>query len=187
MFARPGFAACVPLLIASFFGCHAIEEEASRAPEVREVETVLDRLYDAFGFDAGGEADWSTMRSLFAEGATFVSPIRDGGAARGVGTDRFLADFRDWVTTGDVRETGLQERITHVRVDAFGNVAHAWVVFEGFVPGEEARRTYGLDSLQLIRDEGAWKVISFTSQYTDGKRDMPDRFVHPAFAWRERP
>lgn len=160
----------------------ATAEASSKASEAddatnAEIEQMLDTLYEAFCFDAKGEADWDGMRAVFADGATFVSPIRDGAPAKGVDADRFVKDFKDWCLTGSIRKTGLYERITHTRVDHFNNVGHAYVTFEGYVPGEEKRRTFGLDCLQLIRDSGQWKVISFTSQYTNDKLPMPERFV----------
>ena len=189
-FARPTSRPWVVLLglLSSASGCNAPGDPVESSPgsaEVRAIESMLDELYTSFCFDAGGEADWTRMRALIAPGATFVSPIPDGGSAAGVDVERFVADFRDWCRTGAYRETGLHERITHARIDRFGNVAHAYVTFEGFVPGEDEPRTLGLDSIQLVRDAGDWKLISFTSQYTSEARTMPERFTRERDAWTD--
>jgi len=76
-----------------------------------------------------------------------------------------------------VRSTGLHERILNARVDVFGGVAHAFVAFEGFVPGTGEFRSRGLDSIQLLRDRGRWRVVSFTTQYASDASPLPARFL----------
>ena len=151
--------------------------EQAQEPELAAIELTLEELYRAFCFDAGGPADWDAIRALSIEGACFVSPIPPGGRARAADTETFLADFARWIETSPEGESGLHERIVSTRVDAFGNVAHAWVTFEGFVPGERAPRTRGLDSIQLARDRGRWKVASFTTQYESAQAPLPTRFL----------
>ena len=58
-------------------GCVAVGAHPVPPPPdaARTVEGAIDALYDAFGWDAGGEADWDGMRDLFADGAVFVAPI----------------------------------------------------------------------------------------------------------------
>ena len=73
--------------------------------------------------------------------------------------------------------TGLHERILRIRADVYGSIAHAYVSFEGYVPGEEQARTRGLDSLQFVRDGPRWLLISFTTQYERLRLPMPARFL----------
>ena len=132
----------------------------------------LDTLYEAFCFDAGGEADWAAMEALFADGAAFVSP----GAAHAVDAEQFLVDFREFIRTSPLGKTGFHERILKVRVDHFGSIAHAWVAFEGFVPGEVEARTRGLDSIQFVLEDEQWRLVSFTTQYEREGLPLPTRF-----------
>ena len=143
---------------------------------LREVHATIEALYLAFCFDAGGEPDWEAMRALFVEGAAFVPPIAPGATPAAGDADAFLSDFARWIETSDVGTTGLHERILRVRVDRFGHIAHAWVAFEGHLPGEADARTRGLDSIQLVLDGERWKVASFTSQYEGRGLLLPTRF-----------
>ncbi|MFT7670224.1 MAG: hypothetical protein ACI8X5_002932 [Planctomycetota bacterium] len=146
------------------------------SPDVDEIEQMLARLYQTFSFEPGTEADWDGMRELFAEGASFAAPIRSDQAVKLTDTEAFIADFARWIRTSEVGRTGLHERILSTRIDVFGNIAHAYVTFEGIVPGEEQRQSLGLDSLQLVLDRGQWKLASFTSQYTSAALPLPGRF-----------
>ena len=146
------------------------------AGQRQQIEQTLDALYRSFCFDGGGEADWESMESLFLEGASFVAPIRAGVAPRAVQGDKFIDDFKAWISSSTEGETGLHERIENMRIDVFGNVAHAYVLFEGFVPGEEMASTRGVDSIQLVRHGERWLVASFTTQYASDGLPVPTRF-----------
>lgn len=150
--------------------------------DTRAIVVTIQELYRAFCFDAGDEADWDAIRALAAEGAVFVAPIAEGKTPRAVGIEDFLRDFQSYVASDAVRATGLHERITHTRIDAFGHVAHAYVVFEGFLPGTNETVSRGLDSIQLVLDGERWKVVSFTTQYESAGRLLPARFMaEPCF------
>ncbi len=137
---------------------------------------LIHRLYAAFCFDADGEADWDALRSDMAAGATFVSPVPEGQTPTGVDTERFLADFQAFIRQSPLGESGYHERVVRTRIDHLGAVAHAWVTFEAFVPGQGVDRR-GVDSLQLVRDGAEWKLVSFTTQYESDALALPPRFA----------
>lgn len=125
----------------------------------------LDDLYDAFDFDAGGEADWDAMRGLFLPGATFVAPVNPARPPSGENADAFLSGFQAWSRTGEYSESGLYERILERSFHHAGHIAHAWVRFEGYLPETGEVRTRGIDSIAFVRDGERWKVVSFSTQY----------------------
>jgi hypothetical protein len=179
------FALCLSVVGVSSFlsacqtqaGIHVQSEESQLEEEVAELEWLIEKLYGTFSFDAGAQPDWVGMESLFAQGANLVAPIRDGGEAEVTGAAVFLASFKEWIESSPVGKTGLHERVLDTRIDVFQNIAHAYVTFEGFVPGEECAQTLGLDSLQLVRDQGEWKLVSFSTQYSGSNLPMPQRFL----------
>ena len=98
-----------------------------------------------------------------------------GAPAVAEDTEAFLAGFASYVRGGPYSESGLHERLLGVRVELFGGIAHAWVAFEGHAPGEEEALTRGVDSLQLVRDAGVWRLASFTTQYEGEGLELPAR------------
>lgn len=170
------------LLIAGSASLHAEPAPPAHAAEEQEagkVRRTLDALYEAFSFDAGGAPDWEGLRSLFLPGAAFVDPVKPGVPPKGIGADAFLANFRNWVETNPKAKAGFRERIVAARVDHFGHLAHAYVTFEGYVPGATTAETRGLDSIQLVLDGDLWKVASFTTQYEEPGLPLPGRFRTP--------
>jgi hypothetical protein len=147
-------------------------------PAERAIAATLDALYDAFCFDPHGEPDWGAMRALFAAGAAFYGPA--GDAPVGVDAERFLADFAAYAARPPFDASGLHERIVHARIDAYGAIAHAYVAFEGFVPGQPGVVTRGLDGIQLVKAGERWLVASFTTQFESPALPMPARFLGTA-------
>ena len=146
-------------------------------PTRSAIDATLATLYQSFSFDKGKEPEWSVMRSLFLEGASFVDPISDAAQPRAIGVEAFITNFREAVENAPAFREGLRERIVVARVDHFGHVAHAYVTFEGFVPGEYRARTRGVDSIQLVRSGTQWMVASFTTQYEKRDLPLPSRFL----------
>ena len=134
----------------------------------------IDRLVPE---DLAEVEDWEAQRAIYLDGASFVSPARVGLRPEGVDEASFLSDFREFVLEGPYAQTGFHERIVGLRVDTFGGIAHAFVAFEGFRPGEGETVSRGLDSIQFVRDGGAWRLVSFTTQYEGPDLSMPGRFL----------
>lgn len=151
----------------------AAEDTASR-----DIRAMLDALYLSFSFDAGQQPDWAAMKALLLPGAVFVDPVKPGVPPRGKSTEEFLAGFRHWVETDPKLKNGFRERIVAVRLERYGRIAHAWVSFEGYVPGPAAAKaeTRGIDGIQLVLDGKDWKVAGFTTQFEEPQVAIPRNF-----------
>lgn len=169
----------IPLLLALLASCRT-SAPASAQPEtdVREVRAVVERLYEAFCFDAGGQADWQTIEASCLPDGVYAAPCAPGSSPRLGDRSVFLADFRAWVAS-DAARSGLHERILAARIERCGGMAHAFVAFEGVDPASGERKTLGVDSLVLLDDHGRWKVASFATQYADASAGLPRRFLDP--------
>ncbi|HSX55352.1 MAG TPA: hypothetical protein VLG14_08650 [Sphingomonas sp.] len=123
-----------------------------------EIGKVLDELYDMISGPAGPR-DWSRQRAIFHEESrqmrTWVEP--DGTPAiRIMGGDAYAADTTPFFAANDFYEIETARRI-----NVFGNMAHAWSIYEARRSPDSAdldRR--GINSIQLYKDVDGWKVIS---------------------------
>lgn len=168
----PRFALAAALAL---LACRSVP--ADPRPGHADIEATIVELYRAFGFDAQSEPDWKTQRRIYLEGAAFVPAIQAGRMPAIDDTEKFIADFRAFATGGPYRDTGFHERIIGTRIESFGGIAHAFVAFEGFVPGRPEALSRGLDSLQLVHDGEVWRLVSFTTQYENEGLKLPQRFV----------
>jgi hypothetical protein len=123
-----------------------------------EIGKVLDELYDIISGPAGPR-DWSRQRAIFHDESrqmrTWIEP--DGSSAiRIMGRDAYAAD-----TTPYFMENAFYEIETARRINVFGNMAHVWSIYEARRSPDAAdldRR--GINSIQLYKEAGSWKVIS---------------------------
>jgi hypothetical protein len=161
-------------------GRRSAPDAVLEAPTQRAIRRTLDTLYAAFSFEAGSAPAWDTMRTLVLPGAAFVDPVATGVAPHAVPLDTFVTHFRAWVEGTPKGKAGFRERIMTARIDAYGHIAHAFVTFEGAVPGRVVADERGVDSIELVRVGADWKVASFTTQYETPGVSLPARFGgHP--------
>ncbi|QDU65146.1 nuclear transport factor 2 family protein [Engelhardtia mirabilis] len=165
-----------------FAGCRTVAmQDTGGGGDLEPIRSMLVELYESFSFGPGEEADWDGMRTLFAPGANFYSPIRAGRTPVGEDVEEFVQGFRDWVTGTPIGESGLREEITHWQIVRCGTIAHAFVTFDGVLP-DGTPYSQGVDAIQLVLDGERWLLASFTSQYARAGAPLPERFVDPSFA-----
>lgn len=142
------------------------------------VDQTLDALYGAVTFGPGGECDWEVLREVFLPDAIFSQPPPRGEQRRLMDLDGFFADFRDFIANSPVKQTGFSEAIAHRSSDQFGDIAHAYVIFEPRLGGLDAPVAgRGMDSVQLVRIDGRWWVASITTQFERPTTPLPKRFL----------
>ncbi|MEX1025501.1 MAG: hypothetical protein WD226_10545 [Planctomycetota bacterium] len=167
-------ALCLPLVATA---CLATPPPHETPRELLAVSDTLEELYRAFSFEAGGDADWEAMRSLFLPGAAFVLPYEGEPEPRIVDLETFMAEFRAWIATSPDADDGFVERIVAHRVDHFGRIAHAWVLFEAEVPARAEPNERGIDSIQLVSSPAGWRIVSFTTHYESESTRLPADFL----------
>ena len=133
---------------------------ASRPADAKDVatpEVIVAALYDVISGGAGQKRDWDRMRSLFHPEARLVPMLkRPDGIARCTSP---------WMTTSSVRgpmleQGGFFEQEIARKADVFGDFAHVWSTYEGRkAKGDERPFLRGINSIQLVRQQGRWWVL----------------------------
>lgn len=134
----------------------AAQHDATAEATVRE-------LYDLVTFDVGINPDWDRARELFIPEAVVV--LRSSREAMTTFTvEGWIQDFVDFIERANVVETGFVERIVRLDAVEFGDIAHVWVLYEAHVPGRDRPPTEGVDSFQLVKRDGAWKISAIMNE-----------------------
>jgi hypothetical protein len=130
---------------------------APRAPSPGELDQLMRVFYEVISFPEGGEPDYARMASVFSEHARITRITPEG-------TDYLtLSGFRSMVE--ELVEVGaftsFYEHELARRVDAFGDLMHVASAYESKASPEAADHIErGINSLQLIRESGVWKILS---------------------------
>ena len=157
------------LMLAS---CVSTAERALTPNDPDTPAGVVAELYDLVTFDAGTTPDWNEVRSLFVDEAVIV--LRTGREEMSVfSLEDFVADFVDFLDDSGVEETGFTERILGMKAFVYGDIAQVLVRFESFIPGSDREPREGIDSFELVRREGRWRIVAVTNERPTRNNPIP--------------
>ncbi len=171
------------LLIAPFL-IAANQEVDKPAPDNKQVtglETpanTIEKLYSTISFDGGSECDWEGMADVFMPGAVLVLPVANPAIRQTQDVETFQAAFKDFIATSPAKTRGFNENIVHKTIVEYGAVAHAYVVYESrFEADSKQVLARGVDSIQLCKNKGLWRIASVASERETKKRPLLPRFL----------
>ncbi len=135
-------------------------------------QSVVDELYRLVTFDPGKTPDWDQVRALFINEAVIV--LRTGRTETKVfSVEGFIGDFVSFIELRNVEETGFIERIVRSKSLVFGDIAHILVLYEAEIPGSGREPQQGVDSFQLIRQDGRWRIASIVNEIPTAHCPVP--------------
>ena len=137
---------------------------------------VVKRLYDLISGPAEEERAWDEVRALFHPEAVLRSELTlpDGTHQSGRWT---IDEFCD-AAAEEYRTDGFWESEIAARSERFGTIAHVWSSYEsrvGTADSEPVGR--GINSVQLLEQEGTWRITSLVFQIERGTDGIPARYL----------
>ncbi|HET9428089.1 MAG TPA: hypothetical protein VFO69_06995 [Allosphingosinicella sp.] len=135
--------------------------------DLAEIGAAIDEMY-AMISGPKGPRDWSRQaRSFHPQARQIRTWIDDSGqpAMKMMGLADYALDTTPYFAANDFYEVEIDRRI-----DLFGNMAHAWSLYEARrSPGDDDVERRGINSIQLFRDpDQGWRIISMI---WDNERD----------------
>ena len=145
---------------------------------VEQIDRTLKKLYAAFSFAPGESFNRERLDPFFMPNAGFVQPAASNATRQIDNIDKFYSDFEIFVESARVQELGIEETILHSRTDFYGDIAHSYVIFQPSF-GDEVNppNSRGMDSFQLIKSAGTWRVASMTTKFESDEQSIPERFL----------
>lgn len=166
-------------LLSIFFSFHSITgigQDVPKEPSAASAEDVVRQLYDLVTFEAGETPDWEIVKSLFVEEAVIV--LRATKTTHNVfSREGFVEDFQNFIDRAKVDQTGFIEKIVSLKMVELGDVAHCWVVYEASIPGWGRPPQKGVDSFQLLKRNGQWKIVSILNEIPTPENPVPEEIL----------
>ncbi len=151
-------------------------EEASAvrvAPATDTPQTLVNELYQLVTLKPGATPDWDQVTNLFIDEAVLVlRTSRDATTVFSV--DEFVDDFKTFAERVDVKQHGFTERILKTNFTVFGDMAHAFVLYEASVGGSLRPPQQGVDSISLIRKDDRWWIAAIANEVLAADRPIPE-------------
>jgi len=137
---------------------------------------VVSRLYELISGPADEERDWDEVKGLFHPEAVLRSELTlpDGSHQSGRWTVGAFCD----AAADEYRKNGFWESEIAARSERFGSIAHVWSTYESRVgTADSAPVGRGINSVQLLEQEGTWRITSLVFQIERGTEGIPDCYL----------
>ena len=122
-----------------------------------EIEELMAKFYSVISFEEGECPDWEAMKPLFSRHARITRVTPEATDFLDLSGFRSMAE--ELIEVGAF--TSFFEYEIARRVDRFGGVMHIASAYETKIsPTAADYIERGVNSLQLIREDGAWKICS---------------------------
>jgi hypothetical protein len=150
-----------------------LAQEGGGEGQAESAEAVVRELYDLVTWEAGSLPDWDRLRALFLPQTIII--LRSSRTATTVlSLDGFVDLWLRDIEGYNLGETGFTERIVRLQATEFGDLAHVWVLYEAEIPGSGRPAQPGVDSFQMARQNGEWKIVSITNEIPTPDRPIPE-------------
>ena len=141
-----------------------------------EPQAVVRRLYALISGPAGQARDWDAVRSLFFPDALLRSELTlpDGSHQSGTWT---VDEFCD-AAAAEYAASGFWEREVAASSQCFENIANVWSSYESRIESPDSDPVVrGINSVQLLRQDGEWRITGLVFQVERGTEGIPSRYL----------
>jgi len=134
----------------------------SVSADTSSIDTIIHALYESISFTPNSQPDFARLKWLFHPRGRFIPPAVEGGkSVRVLDVDEFIKNTREDIIIGGMESKGFFERELHRQTESFGNIVHAFSTYESrFTSADKEPIQRGINSMQLIRDQGRWWVLT---------------------------
>jgi hypothetical protein len=148
----------------------------ANASDVATLDAILAAVYDSISGAKGKARNWDRFRSLFIPGARLIPTGKRPNGEVGslvLTPEEFIASSGKFM-----EEQGFFERSIANHVETFGNIAHAFSVYEGRHDTADAKPfVRGINSIQLMNDGKRWWVVTIFWQAEDASNPLPKKYL----------
>jgi hypothetical protein len=147
-------------------------------PDVASPDAIVAATYEAIARPAGEQYDWARFASLFLPAALMIPSTEQTGGALVVMS---VGDFIDWIDSGTVvggpNDRGFSEDGIHNIVERYGDVAHVFSTYEKHVYGQTQNLGRGINTFQMIWNDGRWWITSVAWDEEIGAGPIPAKYL----------
>ena len=141
--------------------------------QLKTAEQVVTEIYNLVSFKAGETPDWEKVKSLFIDDAVVV--LRTSFTQHSIfSREGFIDDFKNFIVKFRADTTGFTEKIVNIKTTVIGDIAHCFVVYDASIPTRKRPPQRGVDSFQLIKKDGNWRIVSIVNEIPTPNRPMPE-------------
>jgi hypothetical protein len=153
--------------------------QAQAGSDYDTVEGIMTELYASVTREPGKPFEWDRLRAIMLpEGIMLPQREQTQGQSRIMNVNSFIA----WIDEGwnpiigTSQDRGFFERQTNLIVEQFGNIAHAFTTYEKGPYEPRSVQARGINSVQLLRRDGRWYILSITWDEENSGGPLPGKY-----------
>lgn len=140
------------------------------------IDPIISDLYKSISFDEKKGADYEKFKTLFIDGARLIS-VKD--------TTSYTLDPDEYeqIMTQQRKDGNIivfEEKELHRKTEQYGKILHVFSTYQTHLEtpdGTESAR--GINSIQLMKEDGSWKVASLIWYEEDETYPLPEQYLPP--------
>lgn len=160
--------AFVSLVIAFLLVSNPLQAQQS------SIDAIITDLYDSISFHKDKNPDYEKFKSLFIDGGRLIS-VKD--------TTSYTLSPADYEQSmSNQRESGaviaFEETELDRKTEQYGNILHIFSTYQTRLrtpDGTDSAR--GINSIQLMKKDGSWKVVSLIWYEEDQAHPLPEEYL----------
>ncbi len=139
-----------------------------------DVDAIISDLYESISFNENTDPDYDTFHSLFIDNARLIS-VRDTSSSR-------LSPQEYEEIMSQQRENGkiiaFKEYELHRETEIYGGVMHIFSTYQTQLETPEGSNSArGINSIQLMKENGSWKVVSLIWYEENEAHPLPEKYL----------
>lgn len=144
------------------------------APYADTAEGVVRELYRLLCVEPGQTTDWEQVRPLFISEAVIVLRVSKDTMST-FSVQGWIDDFIAFNERARVVERGFTEKIVRLDATEFRDIANVLVLYEAAITDSPRPPTRGVDSIDLVRTDGRWRIASIVNDLPTDQHPVPAR------------
>lgn len=165
----------IPMLCFGFITLCVQQTVQAQQPDFSSVDVLVKQLYGSIESGPQHNPDWSVFKQLFIPEAR-LGRIRDEGYEL-VTPAGFAANYDTLRARGVIHR--FKEHEIGRKTERFGNVMHVFSTYESdYATNEGPQKARGINSIQLIRQDGRWWVATIIWDVETPDRPIPSQYLN---------
>jgi hypothetical protein len=145
-----------------------------RPEDVASPTAIIKAMYETISGPAG-DRNWYRLRSLYVDGARLIpigKRVHKEGGFEMLTLEQWIEDAKSYFAETDFWETEIVCK-TH----EFGNLIQAFSTYEAREDKDGAPVARGINSIQLVRMDGRWWIVSCMWDNESKDNPIPEEFL----------
>jgi hypothetical protein len=148
---------------------HAPSNPAADSTDVTTIDAIVKALYDVISGPAGPR-NWKRFNSLFHPDA-YMAAIGDNKKLQKFSPSQYAAGNAPYFLKNDFTEKEIGRT-----TNQFGNIAQVFTTYE-YVTGMPAVTQRGINSVELIKENSRWYIMSVSWDEENKEQPLPEKFL----------